>query len=143
MHFRIFWYACKDQHADQGFIGSKKGRYGGIFRTYIVLLFISCARHFLFRRWFFVFYYLVHTTFFFVGHFFSFFTISCSRLFFSITLLYISKGALYTRKYINKWFARDSRKETTTYKIKKKSCARDNRKEKTIYEIKKSCARDK
>ena len=39
--------------------------YGGTyFRTYIVLLFISCARHFLFRRSFFLLYYLVRTTFF-------------------------------------------------------------------------------
>ena len=37
--------------------------YGGIFRTYIVLLFILCAWLFLFRRSFFLFYYLVRTTF--------------------------------------------------------------------------------
>ena len=46
--------------------------YGGIIRTNIVLLFISCARLFLFRRSFFLFYYLVRTTFLFRRSFFSF-----------------------------------------------------------------------
>ena len=47
--------------------------YGGIFRTYIVLLFISCARLFLFHRSFFLFYYLVRTTFLFRRSFFLFY----------------------------------------------------------------------
>ena len=71
--------------------------YGGIFRTYIVLLFISCARHFLFRRSFFLFYYLVRTTFLFCMSFFLFYYL-VRTTFFSIILLYIIKGAPYTRK---------------------------------------------
>ena len=47
--------------------------YGGIIRTYIVLLFISCARLFLFRRSFFHFYYLVRTTFLFRRSFYLFY----------------------------------------------------------------------
>ena len=47
--------------------------YGGIFRTCIVLLSISCARLFLFRRSFFLFYYLVRTTFLFRRSFFLFY----------------------------------------------------------------------
>ena len=47
--------------------------YGGIFRTYIVLFFISCARLFLFSTSFFLFYYLVRTTFLFHRSFFLFY----------------------------------------------------------------------
>ena len=80
--------------------------YGGIFRTYILLFFISCARHFLFRRSFFLFYYLVRTTFYFVCRFFLFYylvrttflfrrsfffsIISCARLFYFVDRFFFS-----------------------------------------------------
>ena len=105
--------------------------YGGIFRTYIVLLFISCARLFyfvdrfffsiiscarlfLFRRSFFLFYYLVRTTFYIWYVVFFFSTISCARLFFAcrffsfllsrenhLLIYFLVKSYIHTRQPTN------------------------------------------
>ena len=65
------------------FIGLFCRFYGGILRTYIVLLFFSCARLFLFRRSFFLFYYLVRTTFLFRRSFFLFYNLVRTTFFIS------------------------------------------------------------
>ena len=62
-----------EDQSNFGLVLPETGAYGGIFRTYTVLLFISCARLFLFRRSFFLFYYLVRTTFLFRSSFFLFY----------------------------------------------------------------------
>ena len=67
------------------FIINMMPTYGGIFRTCIVLLFISCARLFLFRRSFFLFYYLVRTTFLFRRSFFLFYYLVRTTFLFCIS----------------------------------------------------------
>ena len=80
LHLRQDFLAARNMtHIDVGLARSyvklllsswKTYMYGGIYRTYIVLISISCARHFLIRRSFFLFFYLVRTTFLFRGSFF-------------------------------------------------------------------------
>ena len=75
--------------------------YGGIFRTYILLLFISCARLLLFRRSFFLFYYLVRTTFLFRRSFFLFYYLVRTTFFYFVDRFFLFSYLVRTTFFIS------------------------------------------
>ena len=77
----------KNFYKPTNILESISGLYGGIFRTYIVLLFISCARLFYFVDRFFFSIISCARLFYFVDRFF-FSIILCARLFFTLCVVF-------------------------------------------------------